>query len=92
MRAAVRLSTVLMLTSGLPVAPGPAGAAFPGANGKIAFRSDRPGNFEIYTMTSNGFSLTNLSNNGGQDSSPSWSWDGTGSRSSQTVTATVKST
>ena len=29
----------------------PAEAAFPGANGKIAFASSRDGNFEIYTLS-----------------------------------------
>jgi hypothetical protein len=29
----------------------PAGAAFPGKNGKIVFSTNRDGNYEIYTMT-----------------------------------------
>jgi hypothetical protein len=33
----------------------PAHAAFPGANGKIAFHTDRDGNGEIYTMNADGF-------------------------------------
>ena len=38
----------------------PAEAAFPGANGRIAFASNRTGNFEIFRMDSDGDSPINL--------------------------------
>ena len=52
-------------------------AAFPGANGKIAFYSDRDGNAEIYVMNADGTGQTNLTNNPAHDYSPAWSPDGT---------------
>jgi len=59
------------------VAAGPAGSsAFPGANGKIAFESDRDHNYEIYVMNPDGSGLTNVTNNPLNDRDPSWSADG----------------
>jgi Tol biopolymer transport system component len=55
----------------------PAPAAFPGANGKIAFVSDRDGNWEIYVMDADGTNQTRLTTNAAIDSNPSWSPDGT---------------
>jgi Tol biopolymer transport system component len=61
-------------------ATGPAGAAFPGGNGKIAFTSNRDGNFEIYTLNADGSSQTRLTNtpglSAGLDTSPAFSPDG----------------
>lgn len=54
-----------------------AAAAFPGANGKIAFESQRDGNFEIYVMDADGSNPTRLTNNTVKDESPVWSADGT---------------
>jgi WD40 repeat protein len=66
---------MLMLT--ILVMVEPAGAAFPGQNGKIAFTSNRDGNFEIYTMNPNGQGVDRLTNNPAEDDSePSWSPDG----------------
>jgi Tol biopolymer transport system component len=45
-------------------------AAFPGANGKIIFTSDRDGNDEIYTMNTNGSGQTRLTTNPATDISP----------------------
>ena len=66
---AVSFAAVLLLTSacggdGEPAAP---------ASGKIAFASDRDGNFEIYVMNADGSNQTNLTNNPARDGEPSWS-------------------
>jgi dipeptidyl aminopeptidase/acylaminoacyl peptidase len=53
-----------------------ADAAFPGANGKIAFQSLRDQNFEIYSMNADGTSQTNLTNNACLDGQPVWSPNG----------------
>jgi Tol biopolymer transport system component len=42
----------------------------------IAFQSGRSGNFEVFVMTSNGQSATNITNNEADDLFPSWSADG----------------
>jgi Tol biopolymer transport system component len=54
-------------------------AAFPGANGKIAFSSNRvtasspTGDYEIYTMNAGGAAPTNVSNNAAAvDLDPDW--------------------
>jgi hypothetical protein len=44
--------------------------------GKIAFASDRDGNFEIYTMDADGGGQIRLTENPGEDYSPAWSPDG----------------
>lgn len=51
-------------------------AAFPGANGKIAFTSDRDGNNEIYIMDADGSNQTRLTNNPAADNYPRFSPDG----------------
>ncbi len=57
---------------------GPAGATFPGPNGKIAFQSDRDqGNPDIYVMNGNGSSITRLTTHIASDQNPAWSPDGT---------------
>jgi dipeptidyl aminopeptidase/acylaminoacyl peptidase len=53
-------------------------AVVPGANGLIAFQSDRDGDHDIYTVKPNGTGLTNLTNaNTTLDQDPAWSPDGT---------------
>ena len=47
-----------------------------GPTGKIAFASDRDGNFEIYVMNQDGSGQTNITNNSGNDCNPNWSPDG----------------
>jgi Tol biopolymer transport system component len=54
----------------------PALAAFPGANGKIVFQTNRDGNAEIYTMNNDGMGRVNLTRNPAQDIQPRWSPDG----------------
>jgi Tol biopolymer transport system component len=44
---------------------------------KIAFVSNRDGNYEIYVMDSDGTDPVNLTNNAAEDVNPNWSPDGT---------------
>ncbi len=46
-------------------------------SGKIAFSSNRDGNYEIYVMNADGSGQTNLTNNSAYDNRPAWSPDGT---------------
>ena len=46
------------------------------AQARIAFASDRDGNWEIYVMDADGGNQQNLSNNPSDDRDPSWSPDG----------------
>jgi Tol biopolymer transport system component len=55
----------------------PAGAAFPGPNGKILFDTNRDGPFEIYVMNPDGTALTNISNHPANDQFAAWSPCGT---------------
>jgi hypothetical protein len=55
------------------LAAGPARAAFPGQNGKIAFQS----NGEIVVMNADGSGQNNITNLPGSDREPAWSPDGT---------------
>jgi dipeptidyl aminopeptidase/acylaminoacyl peptidase len=55
---------------------GQARAAFPGANGKIVFRTNRDGNAEIYTMNADGSGRVDLTRNPAEDVDPRWSPDG----------------
>jgi TolB protein len=56
----------------------PAGhAAFPGANGKIAFTSYRDGNAEIYVMNPDSTGQTNVTNDPASDQGAAWSPSGT---------------
>ncbi len=49
------------------------GTTPPLAQGKIAFDSDRDGNWEIYVMDADGSNPTNLTNNPAEDHFPAWS-------------------
>lgn len=51
-------------------------ATFPGSNGRIAFASDRDGDFEIFTMNQNGTGVVQLTNNTASDRQPSFPWGG----------------
>jgi hypothetical protein len=63
----VLVTAVLALPS--PSA-GRAEAAFPGANGKIAFGTARDGNTEVYAMNPDGSGPVNLTNNTAIDGDP----------------------
>src|SRR6476660_8472120 len=52
-------------------------AGSPGANERIAFQSNRNGNFEIYLMNANGGEQKRLTKTRADESSPTWSPDGT---------------
>ena len=58
------------------LAIGEARAAFPGANGKIVFETNRDGNAEIYTMNADGTNRVDLTRNPADDTDPRWSTDG----------------
>jgi dipeptidyl aminopeptidase/acylaminoacyl peptidase len=58
------------------IATGEARAAFPGANGKIVFETNRDGNEEIYTMNADGTNRVDLTRNPADDTDPRWSSDG----------------
>jgi len=47
------------------------------AQGRIAFASDRDGNFEIYIMNPDGSGLFRVTNHAAEDVQPTWSPDGT---------------
>ena len=81
---AAMVSAGLLLVA-LAVTPREAAATFPGANGKIAFASNRTagegvdnpeGDFEIFTMNRDGSGLTQLTENAAFDFAPDWSADG----------------
>jgi WD40 repeat protein len=60
----------------LGLASSPAEAGFPGANGLIAFETDRDVNREIYVVRPDGGGLQNLTNHPADDFTPQWSPDG----------------
>lgn len=70
----------MVLTAVLLAPPSPAGASYPGANGKIAFANSQPSTnnpADIWTMNPDGTGLTNLTpNSPADDSIPDWSPDG----------------
>ena len=69
--------TALLLAATFSVLPAtPAEAAFPGANGRIAFVSNRDGNDEIYAMAVDGTGQTRLTSSAAVDDDPVWSPDG----------------
>jgi TolB protein len=54
----------------------PASAVVPGAEGLIAFDTDRDGNTEVYRMNADATAQTRLTNNPASDQNPAWSPDG----------------
>jgi Tol biopolymer transport system component len=71
--ALVALLLAVLATGGSP-APG---AAFPGANGRIAYASSQGGNWDIYSMNADGSGQIRLTTDPGADTQPSFSPDGT---------------
>lgn len=57
-------------------AASPSRAAFPGANGRIAYVSSISGNSEIYSVAANGSDERNHTNNPARDEDPAFSPDG----------------
>lgn len=80
--AAARLKPVLLVLAAacvgcLAAGVGPALAAFPGQNGKIAFASDRAGNDDIWAMSPTGGKPVNLTpSSPAGDAFPNWRADG----------------
>jgi hypothetical protein len=75
--AHLRTALVGACIAALTAAAPPAHAAFPGANGKIAFAAYRDATYEIYTMKADGSNQTRLTSNTAFDFDPAWSPDGT---------------
>ena len=71
-----RAGALLALVAGALVGAAPAQAAFPGANGRIVFVSDRDGDREIYAMHPDGTGQVRLTASPGLDAGPAWSPDG----------------
>lgn len=78
-------ATLAILTAGVVSATGPAWAAFPGTNGKIAFTSDRnmgegvvnpESDDEIFAMNPDGSEVEQLTVNVDEDTDPEYSADG----------------
>jgi len=77
-KAGLVAGALAVLASGLVGAGTPAGAAFPGGNGKIACATNRTGNFEVFTFEPTGTEVnpTNITNHPNNDSRPRWRSDG----------------
>ena len=78
-KAGLVFGALAMVASGMAVSIAPAGAAFPGINGKIACASNRTGNFELFTFEPTGteVSPTNISNApASNEGRPRWRSDG----------------
>ncbi len=73
---AVVAATALALCLLALVAVQPAGAAFPGNNGKIAFQSTRDASVEIYTVNSSGGTATRITFPFGGNAEAAYSPDG----------------
>jgi hypothetical protein len=74
--AASRLFVCCLAASLLGITAASAQAAFPGANGKIAFVDAFVGGGEIYVLTVGDLRWTNLTNSEAREFGPTWSADG----------------
>jgi len=68
-----RVSVAAPSTTSLPPSTS---AAAPAEEGKIAFHSDRDGDWEVFVMNADGTGVTQLTDNDDWDSDPDWSPDG----------------
>ena len=76
-KTAFALGLAVVLAAGVwASAVRPVEAAFPGANGRIAFQSNRDGNYEIYAMNPDGTTPVRLTKNGAWEGEPAVSPDG----------------
>lgn len=77
-KAGLVFGALAMVASSMAVATTPAGAAFPGINGKIACSSNRTGNFEVtlFNPDATESGVTNITNHPGSDGRPRWRSDG----------------
>jgi len=78
-RAAVIVAAVAVATGALALtlgSAGPAGAAYPGSNGRIAFDSYRTGNYDIFVMNPDGSGQTQLTSSTDWEHTPAFSPDG----------------
>ena len=73
-RRVLFVASLLFLPLGCGGNDGPTGPSF--ATSKIAFDTDRDGNFEIYVMDADGSNQVNLTNSAAADRRPAWSPDG----------------
>lgn len=73
---AALLAALVAATVPLLATAQPAGAAFPGGNGKIAFASYRDGDYEIYVQNEDGTGLEQVTDNASLEFNPSLSPDG----------------
>ena len=74
-RVGAAVAALVTLGAGI-AAITPAQAAWSGANGRIAFTTNRDGNLEIYSMAPDGSGQTNLTGDPAADQDPAWSPDG----------------
>ena len=72
----IRLFVFLCLGFGLVLSPAPQILAKAPTTAKIAFASNRSGNWDIYVMNPDGSQQEQLTQNSARDSSPVWSPDG----------------
>ncbi len=79
------LAALVLPVGWLGATADPAGAAFPGANGRIVFASSRTagpgvtnptGDYEIFTMNPDGSGVKQLTKNKASDTQPAWSPNG----------------
>lgn len=71
-----RLLVTLLLLTGSLIVVVPAGATFPGENGRISFSSDRSGRFQIYSQRPRGGALRQLTDAPGNSIFADWTPDG----------------
>src|SRR5438552_18861953 len=71
MRFAILSAVIILVGATVAVA-----GAFPGANGRIAFSSNRDGHFHVYSMNADGSDVVQLRSGAFDDRAPEWSPDG----------------